>query len=117
MKKIIKSLLIVSSLIFLTPSVHAHEASYVTHMGNKLGYGIVNIATGWVEVPKNIMIVGQRDGVVSGATTGVFTGLFHMVGRTAYGIMETATFFIPTHPIVKPGYIWDNFNKETSYQE
>ncbi|GDX59662.1 hypothetical protein LBMAG31_05380 [Nitrosomonadaceae bacterium] len=117
MKKIIKSLLIVSSLIFLTPSVHAHDASYVTHVGNKLGYGIANIATGWVEVPKNIMIVGQRDGVVAGAITGVFTGVFQMVGRTAYGIMETATFLIPTHPIVKPGYIWDNFDKETSYHK
>ena len=117
MKKIIQSLLIVSSFAFLTPSVHAHDASYMTHVGDKLGYGIANIATGWVEVPKNIMIVGQRDGVAAGATIGLFTGLFQTVGRTAYGIMETATFLIPTHPIVKPGYIWDNFDKETSYHK
>lgn len=37
------------------------------------------------------------------------------LGRTAYGIMDTATFLIPTASSVKPGYIWDDINKETSY--
>jgi putative exosortase-associated protein (TIGR04073 family) len=113
MKKVIKSLLVVSALTCIAPVAHAGD--YATDAADKLAHGVANIATGWVEVPKNIMIIGQKDGVVAGATVGVFTGLVQTVGRTAYGIMDTATFLIPTATSVKPGYIWDDINKETSY--
>jgi putative exosortase-associated protein (TIGR04073 family) len=113
MKKVIKSLLVVSALTFIAPVAHA--GNYATDVADKLGHGVANIATGWAEVPKNIMIIGQKDGIVAGATVGVFTGLVQTLGRTAYGVMDTATFLIPTATTVKPGYIWEDINKETSY--
>ena len=116
MKKVIKSLLVLAALTFIAPVAHAgHTGNYATNAADKLAHGVANIATGWAEVPKNIMIVGQKDGIVAGATVGVFTGMMQALGRTAYGIMDTATFLIPTASSVKPGYIWDDINKETSY--
>ena len=46
---------------------------------------------------------------------GFFTGLFHSVGRSVIGALDIATFLIPTTPIVNPPYIWDNFDRETTY--
>ncbi len=116
MKKIFKSLLVVSALVFFSPqAAMAHGEDYVTHAADKLAHGIANTATGWAELPKTIMITSQKEGVVYGATVGVLTGLMHMVGRTAFGVLDVATFLIPTDPTVKPGYIWDDFGKETSY--
>jgi putative exosortase-associated protein (TIGR04073 family) len=118
MKKIFKSLLVISALAFLSPqAAMAHSEGYVTHVADKLLLGITNTATGWMELPKTIMITGQKEGIIYGATTGVLAGLMHVVGRTAFGIMDVATFIIPTDPIVNPGYIWEDFGKETSYSK
>ena len=61
------------------------------------------------------MIVGQKDGIVAGATVGVFTGMMQMVGRTLNGVFDVATFIVPTKPLVTPVYIWNDFCTETSY--
>lgn len=116
MKKIFKSLLVISALAFFSPqAAMAHAGDYATHAADKLAHGVANTATGWVELPKTMMITGQKEGIVYGATAGVLTGLVHLVGRTAFGILDVATFLIPTDSTVKPGYIWEDFGKETSY--
>jgi putative exosortase-associated protein (TIGR04073 family) len=116
MKKIFKSLLVISALAFLSPqAAMAHSEDYATHVADKLGHGIANTATGWAELPKTILVTSQKEGIVYGATAGVLTGLVHVVGRTAFGILDVATFVIPTDSTVKPGYIWEDFGKETSY--
>jgi hypothetical protein len=33
------------------------------------------------------------------------------------GAFDIATFLIPTTPFVKPSYIWDDFNRETTFVE
>ncbi len=116
MKKIFKSLLVISALTFFSPqAAMAHAQDYATDTAEKLAHGIANTATGWVELPKTIMITSQKEGIVYGLTAGVLTGLVHVVGRTAFGIMDVATFMIPTEETVKPEYIWEDFGKETSY--
>jgi putative exosortase-associated protein (TIGR04073 family) len=62
---------------------------------HKLGRGLANGLFGWLEIPLN---VGQR--MSSGDTggsffTGLAYGLTKGVARTAVGVYETATFWLP----------------------
>lgn len=117
--------LLFSALFFLSSQIAMAQTytiygermtqSYPTMAGEKLMNGIVNAATGFVELPKTIILTSQRDGAPYGLTVGLLTGLIHTVGRTVFGALDIATFFIPTRPTVYPPYIWQDFHKETTY--
>ena len=96
-------------------SSRAMGQSYPTMAGEKLMNGVVNAATGFIELPKTIILTSQRDGAPYGLTVGLLTGLIHTVGRTVFGALDAATFFIPTRPTVYPHYIWQDFDRETTY--
>lgn len=114
MKKILKSLLLLSSLVFFSPQMVMAE-SYPTKAGGKMLNGITNVATGIMELPKTVIMVSRSEGVAYGATAGFMMGVVQMAGRTLHGALDVATFWIPTKPLVTPDYIWEDFNKETSY--
>ena len=114
MKTMPKWLLILSVLFFFSPYVAmAHE--YPTKIGEKLGNGVANIVTGFVEIPKTMIVTSRSDGIAYGMTNGFFVGLVHAVGRTVSGAIDVATFMVPTTPLVEADYIWQDFDKETTY--
>jgi len=115
MKQLLKTVLIVSTLFFFT-SYDATASSYPARLGAKLGNGIANATTGIAEIPKTIMVTNRAHGPAYAATAGVITGIVHMMGRTLSGAYDLVTFMIPTKPIVTPDYIWEDFDKETSYR-
>jgi len=120
MKTIFKSLPILSVLFFFSPYVAMAEdvstaGDYPRNVGEKLGNGIANIVTGFVEIPKTMIVTSRSDGVAYGMTNGFFVGLMHAVGRTVSGAIDVATFVIPTTPLVEADYIWQDFDKETTY--
>jgi len=116
MKKTMQALLILSTLFLAAPnSVLADQ--YPDKAVEKLGNGLANAVTGVAEIPKTITIVGNRDGVIHGMTAGFLTGIANAVGRSMSGAFDIATFLIPTTPFVKPSYIWDDFNRETTFVE
>ncbi len=102
------------SLIMTNP---AFSSQYPDKVVEKLGNGLANAVTGFVEIPKTISIVGSRDGVIHGMTIGFLTGIANAVGRSLSGAFDIATFLIPTTPFVKPNYVWDDFNRETTFVE
>ena len=114
MKKILKSLLILSMLILFSPHAVMAE-NYPAKAGQKLGNGIANVATGVVEIPKTIVIISRSEGIAYGVPAGILMGIMQMVGRTLHGALDVATFMVPTQPLVTPDYIWKDFNKETTY--
>lgn len=114
MKKMFKTLLILSALFFATPYA-AMADSYPAKVGEKLGTGIVNVVTGVAEIPKNIMVSSHTHDPAYAATAGFMTGIVHMLGRTLCGTVDLVTFMIPTKPLVNPDFIWKNFDRETSY--
>ncbi len=116
MKKIIRALSIVFVLFLAVPNL-ALANQYPDKVVEKLGNGIANAVTGVAEIPKTITIVGNRDGVIHGMTVGFLTGIANAVGRSLSGAFDIATFFVPTTPFVKPAYIWDDFNRETTFVE
>ena len=110
------------SISFLAPAVlclllsfNAQADSYPEKMGVKLATGVANVVTGVAEIPKNMMITSSTKGTVYGVTAGFFVGLIHTLGRTLSGAVDIVTFVVPTTSIVKPTYIWDDFNHETTY--
>ena len=116
MRKIIQAILIISVLFLATPNLVLAD-QYPDKVVEKLGNGLANAVTGVVEIPKTITIIGNRDGVIHGMTVGFLTGIANAVGRSLSGAFDIATFLIPTTPFIKPAYIWDDFNRETTFVE
>lgn len=92
----------------------------------KLASGIMNMMTGFVEVPKNMINTANntssygsafdRGGyVLWGITGGGLKGAMHMLGRTLAGLTDFVTCFVPTEPITHPAFVWQNFYTDTQY--
>jgi putative exosortase-associated protein (TIGR04073 family) len=82
----------------------------VDGMANKLARGVANVATGWMEIPKQIYISCKEDGYAKGLTVGPLKGIGMTLVRTASGLGETVTFFIAYpgfyDPFFDPSYVW-----------
>lgn len=75
----------------------------------KLGRGIANIVTGWIEIPKNIYETSQDENIALGLTVGLAKGLGMSIIRTGAGIYDTVTFPFPIpedyEPLLEPEYV------------
>lgn len=76
----------------------------------KLGRGVANTLTGWVELPKNIYETSLEDNALAGVTLGLAKGAGMTLVRTGAGIYEVATFPFPLpenyKPILEPEYVF-----------
>ena len=118
MKKMTKLIVVLLILMFGSSQAMATEPyghNYISTASTKLVAGIANTATGFIELPKNIILVTQRDSILHGMTFGLASGVMHSVARTVIGVFDVATFWIPTPPSVQPTYIWEDFSVESSY--
>jgi len=118
MRKMAKLILALLILVFGSSHAMATEPygyNYISTSSTKLVAGIANTATGFIELPKNIILVTQRDSILHGMTFGLASGVMHSVARTVIGVFDVATFWIPTPPSVQPTYIWEDFSVESSY--
>ena len=75
----------------------------------KLGRGVANIITGWVEIPKNVYETSQDENILMGLTIGLAKGLGMSVIRTGAGIYDAVTFPFPIpqdyEPLLEPEYV------------
>lgn len=108
-----KALLAAAAAATLSMSAVAAD-DYPTAVGSKLGRGLANLSLGWVEIAKNSYDEPVQHGPMY-APVGLAKGLYYTVGRTLSGIVDTATFMIPSKPFIHSPYIWDNFESETNY--
>jgi putative exosortase-associated protein (TIGR04073 family) len=114
MKNILKPLLLLSTLLFFL-SQSATAATYTEGVGIKFAHGAANAVTGIGEVPRNMLYETNDKGIGYGLTTGLFKGIGYGIGRTAAGFIDLATFFLPSKPIIAPGYVWENFETEPTH--
>jgi putative exosortase-associated protein (TIGR04073 family) len=116
--------LIVLSLVILSLSLTGTSASasvyqtvedsspqdVVDSMAAKGVRGAANLVTGWVELPKQIYLTGERDGWLRGAVIGPLKGIGMTVVRTVSGAGELLTFFVPYpgffDPWFEPRFVW-----------
>lgn len=76
----------------------------------KLGRGVANALTGWVELPKTIYSTSVEQNALTGMTLGLAKGAGMALVRTGSGIYEIATFPFPLpedyRPILEPEYVF-----------
>ena len=113
--RVMIKLSLIFSIFFLTSFQAVAADNYFINSGQKFASGITNAATGFIELPKNIILTSQKEGPLYGITSGTATGLLHTVGRSLIGILDAATFILPTNSSLNPPLIWQDFSKETSY--
>ncbi len=78
----------------------------------KLLRGVVNAATGWVEIPKQMSVVWQESGPGPGMSWGLIKGIGFAAARSVVGGYEIATFPMPIpdgyRPIMQPEYVFSD---------
>lgn len=94
--------------VLLAVVLMAPETCWAGDAFSKLGRGVANVLTGWIEIPKNIYATSVEDNVLAGATLGLAKGAGMTIVRTGAGIYEVATFPFPLpenyDPILEPEY-------------
>ena len=62
---------------------------------HKMGRGLVNVLTGWIEVPKQVHMGSRDENPVTGFGTGLVKGAGLTVLRGGVGVYEALTFPLP----------------------
>ena len=70
-------------------------AEYLGMSASKLGGGVLDIATSWLEIPKTIVKVTREEGVATGLTIGVAKGIANTAEQAVSGAINVATFPVP----------------------
>lgn len=85
-------------------------SSYAQDPAKKLGRGLANILTGWIELPKNIYDTSVEDNPLAGLTIGLAKGVGMTIVRTGAGIYEVVTFPFPIPedygPVLEPEFVF-----------
>jgi putative exosortase-associated protein (TIGR04073 family) len=88
----------------------AEEPPLANQAATKFARGAANFATGWMEMPRQIYLVGHREGWLTGIFRGPIDGLGMVGARTIAGMYEVLTFPVPVppryQPVMKPDYVW-----------
>jgi len=99
MRKALRAVTVGITLIFAASSLSfAYTDDILGGMWGKLTRGLVNTATGWLELPSQT-VRGFKESddhlhqKIPATMTGFIRGIFHAVGRTAWGVIETAGFW------------------------
>ena len=87
-------------------------AEFIVHpMAKKFFRGIVNVSTGWGEIPRQIVLTSISDNLPKSLTVGVLKGLLMTVVRTGSGVYDTASFLSSApgyfDPVLDPPYVWE----------
>ena len=119
-RRLVAALLFCATLTLLAGPVLATDSyrtvedstpqEIVDAMATKGVRGAANIATGWLELPKQIYQTSREDGWRRGVVIGPFKGIGMTLVRTLTGVGELATFFVafPNFyaPWFEPAYVW-----------
>lgn len=85
------------------------EQSDVNNMFHKLGRGVTNVLTCWVEVPRTVAREWERTDPATGVILGTVKGFGWGFTRLATGVYETFTFPFPIpanyEPMMQPEFV------------
>jgi putative exosortase-associated protein (TIGR04073 family) len=75
---------------------------------DKLGRGVINTASGWLEIPNQAILSSQEYNPFVGITYGQAKGVGMGTYRTGVGVYDAATFLIPPYDAtyIEPVYIF-----------
>ena len=99
-------LFILAAILFMGKS----RLSYAGDPIEKFGRGVTNIATGWVEIPKEIARYVNKTSDIAGFVVAPLKGTAKAIARTAVGVYDLLTFLIPLprryEPVIEPEYVF-----------
>ncbi len=85
------------------------ENSDINKMFHKLGRGVANVLTGWLEIPKQTAQEWRRTDPFTGTILGVIKGCVWGIARTFAGFYEIISFPFPVpsnyEPIMEPEFV------------
>jgi len=104
--------IVVPGLLFFVLSAEAVLAQDPVH---KAGRGIVNVITGWLEIPKQIHVGSREANSVTGMSRGLLRGFSLTFLRMGVGVFEAVTFPFeypakyasPYESMERPDYAWE----------
>jgi len=109
MRKLLAVLLAATLLVAAGSGTALAEQDTGALVVTKLFRGIMNAATGWMEIPKQMSLVWQDSGPGVGLSWGFIKGIGYAVARSVAGGYEIATFPFPLpegySPIIEPEYV------------
>jgi len=117
-KQLIRNSIIATVILAWLPlsaMADQQRESYGQQISYKALNGLANVATGWIELPKSIISISNEHNVAFGATFGLLQGTMHTLSRTLTGVMDVATFMIPSKPAAHPDFVWEDFDVNSSY--
>ena len=95
----------------------SHAEGLVQEMSGKLCRGVVNVLTGWGEIPRQMIITGRDRSGWLVIPVGIPAGALMTVVRTATGVFETGLFFVPINDsydsFLDPAYVWQRRIKDS----
>lgn len=107
MQKVVKIMFVCCVIIAM---IGMATQCYAQDPAKKLGRGLANVLTGWVELPKNIYDTSVEENVLSGLTMGLAKGIGMTIVRTGAGVYETVTFPFPIpedyQPVLEPEFVF-----------
>ena len=107
MKRVIASIVAVAAVSVLALSTPAQAAEEQDNHISKLVRGWTNIATWWIEIPKQIYVVSQQRDAGTGILFGGMKGIGFGIARLGAGIYEGGLFFLPKYePVMDPPTVW-----------
>ncbi len=97
------------SLLLLAPAAWAQDPIH------KMGRGMVNVLTGWIELPKQLDRGRREDNPLTGLSSGIMKGVGLTLLRAGVGVYEVVTFPLPYptqfaspyEPMELPDYAWE----------
>jgi len=108
MNKRIVAIVLLSTVLVLS----LNSTAYAGNAARKLGRGVTNIITGWLEIPAEVGRKTAEDGDLAGVLVAPFTGILKAAGRMLGGIYDVVTFAIPIpcgyEPLVEPEFVMGN---------
>lgn len=107
MKRTVMLVLCVSVILVCANAYAGTEPNPAT----KIGRGMVNMATCWIEVPKQICLTSSEYDPLIGLTFGVIKGAVYTVLRGAAGVYDTATFVLPKYNniLMEPEFVFEGW--------
>jgi putative exosortase-associated protein (TIGR04073 family) len=87
-------------------SVNEENAADEDSPANKMGVGMINAATSWTDVPRQVAEVSEKDNALAGWTLGFGEGVLSGIARGVSGAFDMATCGLPPYnkPLMEPEY-------------
>jgi putative exosortase-associated protein (TIGR04073 family) len=88
----------------LDEGINVETINYENSPLGKIGRGLINLATCWVEIPASMCRVSKKNDPAVGISLGTAEGVCNTLLRGATGVYDTVTFVVPEYdkPVMQP---------------